>query len=367
MSEPTITLAEVRRTICRELKMPFFRRYKNGYLTADAGGSTLDLIDTDLTQGDQFWKNAWVYRVESQECSLVTRFVAKDDQLFVEVPITSLASAIYELHSVWNAYEIHDAINEAIRNVRRVFPDNVTDTTLIIQEDVLAYGLTTLTKAPWMIHQIWLEQPQSIKRGTAVAGAATAITVENSGILSDVTSSWKVSIYDGTGKGQIRDVVSVANADITVAAWTTNPDSTSKYALWNPTEELYDWYRFDSIRLSSKEFPSTLYFRTRPVDFYGLRIRIEYTAYSSELSAEADTTTVPLEYLKAASLAILHSQKISDTKADMDLHFGEWKRYNDMANEYVVRNAPHLPDSMIFTNPDHQYQPRPDDPLNWQG
>ena len=366
MSEPVITLAEVRRTVCRELKMPFSRRYKAGFLTSDAGGDTISLVDTDLTQGDNFWRNSWIYRTASQECSLITQFIAKDNTLKVEVPITEMAEEPYEIHSKWNAYEIHDAINEAIRNVRRVFPDNVTDETLIIQEDVRAYTLSGLTKVPWIIHQILLEQPQSVKRGQAVSATSTTLVVENNGILADVTSSWKVSIYDGTGKGQIRSVASVASATITVTAWTTTPDSTSKYALWNASEETFDWYRFDAVRISSKEFPTTLYFSIRPQDFMGLRIRIEYTAYAAELSAEADTTVVPLEYLKYATLSILHSQKISDTKADRDLHFGEWKRFNDMANEYVVRNTPHRPDSMIFTNPEHQYQARSDDPLNWQ-
>jgi hypothetical protein len=365
MSEPTTSLATIRRDICRTLRMPFFQRYSAGYLAA-TGGSTTSLIDTKLTQEDNFWKQSWVYRIASQEAARIITFTAKDDTARFETPITAVASTDqYEIHSRWNAYEIHSAINEAIRAAARSFPDNTTDETLIVQEDVRSYDLTTLTKAPWVVHRIWLEQPSNVRRGTAVSATATTLIVENSGILSSVTSSWKISIYDGTGKGQIRSVSSVAGSTVNVTAWTTNPDSTSKYALWDASEQTFDWYPYDAVRVSSKEYPSILYFSMRPVDFYGMRIRLEYTALSSELTTEASTTTVPLGYIKPKALSLLHSMKIADTKTDRDLHFGEWKRYQEEADAYMVRNAPHLPDSIFFLNPEHSYQPNADDPLNW--
>ena len=365
MSEPTITLAEIRRELCSELKMPFARRYGDGFLTADSG-TTKSLVDSELTQKDNFWNNSWVYRVASQEAALITKFTASDNTLQLETAVTAFAAANeYEIHTLWNAYEIHRAINEAIRGARRVFPDSVTDETLIIEEDKRAYSLTGLTQAPWYIHRVWLEQPQTIRRGAVQSATSTTLVVENSGILTDVDTNWKVSIYDGTGKGQIRSVSSVASATITVTAWTTTPDSTSKYALWNPSEETYDWYPFDAVRASSKEFPSLLYFSYRPVDFVGLRIRLEYTAYAAELSAEADTTVIPLEYLKPATLALLHGQRIKDTKSDRDMHFGEYKRMDEKANEYMIRNAPHKNDSIIWSNPEHFYQPDRLNPLGW--
>lgn len=370
MSEPTSTLAELRRAVCTELQMPFFRRYKNGYLAADAGGSTTTLVDADLTQADRFWERSWVYRIASLESAMITRFDGKDNKAYFETPITTFAAADqYEIHSVWNAYEIHAAINEAIRSVNRVFVDNVTDESLIVQEDIRAYTISGLTKVPYIVHSIWLEQPTTIKRGTVVSATASTLTVENSGILTNVTSSWKVSIYDGTGKGQLRSVTSVNGAQIDGLSsnWTTTPDSTSKYALWNTAEETYDWYRYDAVRLSSKEFPDTLYFSVRPTAFYGLRIRIEYSAVSSALSTEAGTTVVPLTYIKYMAVSILHSQKVADTRADRELHFGEARRYKELADEYLARNTPHKPDSAIFSQHSFYYQPTTDDPLNWQG
>lgn len=366
MSEPTISLATARRTICKELKMPFFRRYSAGFLDADSG-STTTLIDSVLTQIDKFWVQSWVYRVASQEASQIVRFTNADHQLVFETPITALVSGDdYEIHALWNAYEIHEALNEAIRNVRRIFRDVVVDETLIVQEDKRAYALTGLAKAPYLIHKIWMEQPQTVRRGTLVAGGASTFTVENSGILTGVNSNWKVSIYDGTGKGQLRSVSSVLGAVGTNSSpWDTVPDSTSKYALWDASEETFDWYPFKATYLSSKEFPDTLYLSYRPVDFYGMRIRIQYSALASEFTTEASTTVIPLEYLKHAAISILHSQKIPDNKSDRDLHFAEWKRHEEIAKGYLALNTPHMPDTAIESNPEHFYEPTAFDPLNW--
>ena len=368
MTELTTTLAELRRAIARELEMPFFKRYKNGYLEADSGDTT-ELIDSVLTQKDKFWNGAWVYRVASQEASLITNFTASDNKLVLEVPITAfVADDEYEIHNLWNAYDIHEAINAAIRDSRRVFFETVTDETIIIEEDKLAYSLSSLTKAPHMIQKVWLEQPTSVKRGVVVSATGTTATLESAGILSDVTSSWMISIYAGTGSGQLRSISSVSGAEATVAAWTTTPDDTSKYALWNPTQQINDWMPWDALRYdSTKEFPDVLYFSRRPVDFQGLRIRLEYLALPAELSAEDDTTVIPISYILPAAISRLHSRKVKDNKVDRELHFAESKRYQEMAEAWMVRNAPHRPDNNILKQHSSGHQPDRYDPLNWQG
>src|SRR5690242_21332601 len=99
MSEPTNTLAELRRAIAKELNMPFFKRYKNGFLDADSG-DTDQLVDADLTQKDKFWNGAWVYRVASQEASLITNFTTNDNTASLEFPITAFAAGDdYEIHN----------------------------------------------------------------------------------------------------------------------------------------------------------------------------------------------------------------------------------------------------------------------------
>jgi hypothetical protein len=369
MAEPTVSLQTLRRAIAKELEMPFFKRYKNGFLDTDSG-TTTTLVDAALTQKDKFWNGAWVYRVASQEASQITNFDATDDKLSLEVPITTFASGDdYEIHSIWNAYDIHEAINAAIRDSRRVFFETVTDETIIVEEDQLEYSLSSLAKTPHIIQKIWLEQPTSVKRGTVVSATSTTVFFENSGVLSDVNTNWKVSIYAGTGSGQIKSisVVDVPTAGIViVGSFSTTPDATSKYALWNPTQQIQDWRPWHAVRYDSmKEFPDVLYFSARPTDFQGLRIRLEYVALPAELSAEADTTVIPQSYLVPAAISKLHSRKVKDTKVDRELHFAESKRHQEIADAWMLRNAPHRPDSNILNQASTGYQPSPSDPLNW--
>jgi hypothetical protein len=364
MSEPTTTLATLRRAIARELEMPF---YKNGFLDADSGGSTTTLIDSDLAQRDKFWNGAWFYRVATQEVSQITNFNVSDNKLFLESPVTTIASGDdYEIHNLWNALDIHDAINRAIEDVNRTFFETVTDETIIIKEDTLAYSLADLATTPHMIQKIWIEQPTSVKRGVVVSATGTTVTLEGASVLADVTSDWKISIYAGTGAGQLRAISSVASAVATVPTWTTNPDDTSKYALWNPTQQIQDWRPWHAVRYDSmKEFPDWLYFSARPVDFQGLRIRLEYTALPAVLVEEDDTTVVPISYLIPAAVAKLHSRKVRDTKVDREMHFAESRRYGEMAEAWLVKNAPHRPDSNILSQASTGYQPDTMNPLNW--
>ena len=366
MSEPIMTLAGLRRAIAKELEMPFFKRYKNGFLDADSG-DTDELIDSQLSQKDKFWNGAWVYRVASQEASLITNFTAQDNKLVLEVPITAFAAGDdYEIHNIWNAYDIHEAINAAIRDSRRVFFETVTDETIIIEEDKLIYSLSSLNKTPHMIQKVWLERPGSVQRGTVVSATDTTVTLPSGVLPSSLVKTWLISIYAGTGKGQLRTLTSVNPTQAGMAEWDTNPDSTSKFALWNTTEQINDWMPWDALRYdSTKEFPDYLYFSRRPTDFQGLRIRLEYLALPSELSLEADTTVVPISYIVPAAVSKLHSRRVKDTKVDRELHFAESKRYSEMAEQWLVRNAPHRPDSNILKQHSGSYTPDVMNPLNW--
>lgn len=366
MAEPTITLTNLRRAIARELEMPFFKRYKNGFLDADSGDAD-ELVDTALTQKDKFWNGAWVYRVASQEASLITNFNATDDKIVLEVPITAFALGDdYEIHSIWNAYDIHDAINQAIRDVRRTFFETVTDETLIVEEEKMAYALSSLVKTPHIIQKIWLEQPTSVQRGNVVSSTDTSVTLPSGVLPSSLTDTWMISIYAGTGRGQLRTLTSINPTTAGVAEWDTNPDTSSKFALWNTTQQIQDWRPWTAVRYDSmKEFPDYLYFSRRPVDYQGLRIRLEYVALPAELSLEADTTVIPASYLLPAAISKLHSRKVKDTKVDRELHFAESKRYQEMAESWMVRNAPHRPDSNLLDQAFTGYQPDSVDPLNW--
>lgn len=368
MAEETTTRTNLRRKICKELRMPFFRRVGVSSVV-DASSTTSTIIDSKLTQPDGTWTGSWFYNVSTDESSLIRNFKADSDTLFLEQP--TAASPIgntFEIHSVWTPTEIHDAINEAIRFGRRTFPETTTDETIVLKEEVLTYSISGLTKLPWNLNKIWVEARNNVTRGTVVSADAATVTLPD--MPTGVNTSWRISIYAGTGAGQTRTVSSVVGNQLTVTAWVTVPDATSKYALFDESEELNAWRPFNDFHQDTEEFPDTLYINKLYPSLYGMRLRLEYLSVSVELTTEASTTNIPPEYIKAKACSILHGQALSNTKADKDTHYAEYKRYMDEADSYIVRNAIHTP-GVRFRTPFGQdsisgYTPN-SNPLGWGG
>lgn len=362
MAEPTITLAELRRAVAAELQMPFARRFPAGFSTMDSTSSSTAVIDSALRQKDAFWDGQWFFGITTREVSLIRAYNAQARSFQVETERSGTDTETFEIHAIWNASEIHAAINRAIQIVGRIFHQTIVDETLVYQEDTLAYALSGLSVKPWVMNKVFIERPATVIRGTATAGAATTITLQE--VPSNITTSWKISIYDGTGKGQIRNYVSHAGLVVTVAAWTTNPDDTSKYALWDPTEERHKWQQVFALSQDAKEYPDYVRFHSRFTNDYGMRIRLEYAALPSALSADADTTIVPREYILPKACSILHGQRLSSTRSDRDMHYAEQQRYKDESDAYMIRNAPHMPDTTIPVDGVDEYVDLAD-PLDW--
>lgn len=73
--------------------------------------------------------------------------------------------------------------------------------------------------------------------GTASAGAATTLTDSSQSWTVNTYANSCVTIYDGTGEGQIRTIESNTATVLTVRDdWATNPDSTSKYIIYDFSE-----------------------------------------------------------------------------------------------------------------------------------
>lgn len=363
MAENTTTLQVLRRQICQELRMPFFRRFITKS-TATASTAAGNINDTALTQEDEFWAGHWLYHVDSQEARLIQTFLRDVNSLFPERDFTAAASGDdYEIQSLFNAPEIHAAINRAIQSVGRVFVESVVDETIILEEDQLEYALSSLSKKPWGIQQIWLENSTNNRQGTVAS--ATSTTLVDTGQFPDVTSNWKVSIYKGTGSGQLRSVISSTDDELTVAAWDTTPDTTSKYLIWDPTEQLYDLNPISEYRTDAPEFPDTLLFQRRYPSRYGQRIRIIYTAVSGSLSAEDDTTIVPPEFIINRAASILHAQLSGDNKFDREFHYSESLRFDDLAVSFMEGNAPRQPNQIITSRNAQPFTSQEVDPLDW--
>lgn len=370
MSEATNTLTVIRRMICRELKMPFFRRYAAGFLLADSGTAADTIKDSSLTQADKFWNGSWFYGVATQEVSIIRAFESANNSFKLEIPTAIALSAgdQYEIHSIWNATEIRQAINRAIGDGGRIWQDTVTDETLIVQEDKLSYSLSGLSTRPWIVAKVYVESNPTVKRGTLASATATGFTVENSTILTDLTtaSNWRISIYDGTGKGQLRTITSVSGAVGVVPIWTTTPDSTSKYAIWDTTEDVDAWPKLDTYRVDSPEYPSVLYLSSGNSlpSYLGLRFRIEYMAVPLELSLETDTTIIPMGYILPKAISYLYGQSTLDINVDRDTTLAEADRYKKQADEFLAMNLPHKPDIALKYS-DYPSSFTSDNPLDW--
>jgi len=252
---------------------------------------------------------------------LITSFSNVDNALLVErnyasAPGTTLR---YEIHDVWNATEIHNAINRAIRDAIPNFYDTITDETLVVQEDKLEYDISTLTYRPWIMSEIWLERPFNSITGTADSGASTSLT-DAGADFSSASSAYRVSIYEGKGKGQLRTCSSGTNAGVLniSSAWTTNPDSTSKYRYWDTNEQLDDWYRVTSARFDNIEYPSKLYIPKLYTALYGARMRLIYSTDALELTADDSTTVVPAEFIIYKAIAYLAGSRTWGRSADRE-------------------------------------------------
>ena len=79
--------------------------------------------------------------------------------------------------------------------------------------------------------------------GKATSATATTLTVSGATWTVNEYENFSVYIYAGTGKGQIRSIVSNTADTLTVATWTTTPDATSKFVVSYDnyvTDELYE-------------------------------------------------------------------------------------------------------------------------------
>ena len=76
--------------------------------------------------------------------------------------------------------------------------------------------------------------------GTATAGAASTITNGAKNWTANQWTNYQIRITAGTGVGQVRTIASnTATVITTSAAWTTNPDATSQYAIEANEDWLY--------------------------------------------------------------------------------------------------------------------------------
>lgn len=367
MAEVTVTRATLRRKIARQL-MYRFPQYVGDSSTFSGTPTTTAMADPVLVQGADFWNQSWVYDVANDESRIATDFGGGTltTQAFSTAPS---AGATYEIHDYWNAGAIHQAINRAIEDGWPAFFDQVTDETLILEEDKLAYTISSLSSAPWLVLQMWVEKNTSVLRGEVESSTSTTLTDTGAGFTS-VDSNWRVSIYAGTGSGDLRTGSSGTADTVTVtSAWSSNPDTTSKYAAWDTSNQIVDWRRVYAVRFDQKEFPNIMYLTRRYPVLYGLRMRLIYLAKPAQLSADSDTTVVPEEFIIAKACSILHDMAVNDNRVDRQRHASLAEYYDQLARDYMQRRAFQMPASTLWQERDEASLWRETDladPLGWE-
>ena len=152
MAEPTKTRAQLRRDIARNMRMEFARRRgDSGTLTTD---SATVPADTKLAQAVDFWNGSYIFIVSGAAIGEVRRIsdFGASGVMTLEYGLSAAPGLVaYEIHTLFNADDIHAAINKAIEAGWRHWPDVVVDETQILQEDTLAYSLTGLASSPYVI------------------------------------------------------------------------------------------------------------------------------------------------------------------------------------------------------------------------
>jgi len=374
-NQPTTTRATLRRHLARRLRMPFAVNIADS--STVTGGTSSAPIDTArLVQGaDDIWRKQFFYDVTADAQARISAFNHSTHALTLESAISSFNTGdVYEIHSIWSAADLHYALNQALHAAFPAFFEYVSDESLIYQENVLQYGLTTLSKPLWRLSKIFMEWNASVLRGPSsqsLTGAAGSLTDPGLiGALGQVNSFWKCSIYAGTSAGSLGSVTSVNNAtgQVNVSPnWQNGaPDSTSKYALWNPQYQKGPWLPIQYGRPDEPEWPSNFYHDFLVPTSYGLRMRIKGGAQPKDMAADTDATMVPEEYLLSKAAGICFDMLVDDNRGDR-------QRYAALAQEYDQR-AEAFKTSQYFRPPDGQWwgDGRPieymdsADPLGWR-
>jgi hypothetical protein len=198
--------------------------------------------------------------------------------------------------------------------------------------------------------KVWIENADRISTGKVISAAAGTL-VDTSANFTGVTSSYLVSIYSGKGAGQLRTVGSITGTtQLNVTSnWTTTPDSTSKYLLWDPTSQTSDWSRLQNVRFNAKENPTKLYLPENFSSNYGQRLRLEYVSKPVTLDAETSVTAIPREFIIHRALHFLHGQKINDNRVDRQRYEVLAQRYFEQSEMYRQSHAFNMPEITIWT------------------
>jgi hypothetical protein len=360
MPEPTTTRLYLRRDICRMVGMKFPRYSSLGYQAISSQALEYIYDTTFLKQPDDYWNMSWFYAVTGAAAGQ-TRMIVDNDQIVnrikTEYPVSPAMSAAdqYELLDIWSPEEIHMAINDAIRSAHPEFFDTSESVSLCICQWTKEYDLSSISPAPWIIAAIDIERPGRVIRDEVASATVSTVVLETAD-LSEVNSTWWVSIYHGTGKGQAVQVgsVNVGAKEITVTAWPLGtPGADSRAMVFDPLQQYNTWYPMLAADFDAAQWPGKLRFLSSYENrFPGNRMRIRYIAQPQELATDAATTFVPREYISKMARAILYGMKMDDVRFDRNLFARKHGELMAEAMAYKQQHAYSMPATTMWIEDD---------------
>lgn len=212
-------------------------RWSNN-LTATGGSTTTITLTTNII-GDIVGKTVW-FQTGTGVINL-RRTITRVDivpggtnviTLDTALPVATPASSTFKIDS--GVYYVLNAYASLVAGVFRSYD---------VATGVLTSLTTTNLPAAWGTDGIIVSTPSNTRvfaSGTATAGGATTLTNSAKTWTTNQWSNYQVRITAGTGIGQVRSIASNTGTILTVsAAWTTNPDATSQYAIEGNDDFLY--------------------------------------------------------------------------------------------------------------------------------
>ena len=322
------------------------------------GGGTTTLVDSSRLEANDRFVNWWLYIAgtsddlapEGQE-RRITDWVLSTTTATVETAFTAAVqnTDTYEIRKMWPRLQYVRAINWGIEQARDTYLDILHSEVDVAIRDQLDYAI--LSTDALHIFQIYRTTYGVLTDSIATAGAATTLsdtaqTWATSGNDSPGEGSKRVTIYLGTGAGQVRIISSNTATVLTVSvAWTTNPDTTSRYKILRWDEErvahapLYD----AQIDMTQRQIK----FLTQPEE--GQVLQIYYGEFPGTLTATTDTTSVPPQYIMLEAMSYLWGRAAGRVNDPEDAQF--WARYyHERAEEFKINNPQLLPTQSIWTS-----------------
>ncbi len=376
MGNPTVTRAEMRQQIGLDIQMPFYQRFPTGRALTVAATDLSELTDDALTQSHHYWKGQWYLQTsgaDNGEFRRIVDFWQDQDKFILEHDLGNLPSenTTYEITSIWSPAEIHKAINQAVDAAFPAFFEVVTEEPIVYTEDTNEFSLRPL-KNCYRILKVWTEVPTKGAMGTAQSATSTSLTAASGADLSDVEanpSEYKLSVYAGTGEGQVRDVASATDSTDVIdisGTWKTDPDNTSKYRYWNIKEQLRTWLPLNAIRFDQMKWPSTMYLNERYANKFGLRFRFQYIRKPLAMTKDKHTCVVPADYISYKARSILFRKRSGDPRTLASYRGTADDMERDSIN-YIREKHWKMPDSMIWQDSDERRLGSGEflDPLAW--